>query len=174
MAHHIITSGLLIASYRYNYCFIGVFILFEQDFADIFLPLAKMAKYSGAESVADVFFAVFALAWIPTRHVMFFWLYSSIWTSTEVHKNLLSKANSAQGGYFTVDTINVFLVVLGLFQCLLLIWLRDLLKAVYRALVKGDNVEDHRSDSEKEEGASLPAAATASACTLGSSQVYIT
>lgn len=149
MAHHIVTSGLLIASYRYNYMYIGVWVLFEQDFADIFLPLAKMAKYCGMGNVADAFFAIFALAWIPTRHVMFFWLYHSIWTSTDVHADLLQLADSSKGGFFTKSSINAFLVVLGLFQCLLLIWLRDLLLAVHRALFKG-SVEDHRSGSESE------------------------
>ena len=151
MAHHVVTSGLLIASYRYNYMYIGVWVLFEQDFADIFLPLAKMAKYSGMEAVADAFFGLFALAWIPTRHVMFFWLYHSIWSSTDVHADLLPLADSTKGGFFTKSSISAFLVVLGLFQCLLLIWLRDLLKAVYRALFKG-SVEDHRSDSDSEGG----------------------
>ena len=127
--------------------FIGVYILFEQDFADIFLPLAKMSKYSGMDSIADAFFGFFALAWIPTRHVMFFWLYHSIWTSVDVHADLLPLANSDEGGFFTKNSINAFLVVLGLFQCLLLIWLRDLLVAVHRALFAG-HVEDQRSDSE--------------------------
>ena len=150
MAHHIITSGLLITSYRYNFMYIGVYILFEQDFADIFLPMAKMSKYSGLNTMADIFFGLFALAWIPTRHVMFFWLYSSIWTSTDKHSDLLPLADSSKGGFFTERNINAFLVILGLFQCLLLIWLRDLLVAVHRALFSG-HVEDQRSDSEGED-----------------------
>ena len=47
--------------------------------------------------------------------------------------------------------INVFLVVLGLFQCLLLIWLRTILRAVWKAIAGKEGVEDSRSDSEAED-----------------------
>lgn len=50
-----------------------------QDFADIFLPIALMLKYLELETLCECMFAVFAIAWIPTRHGVFFVLYASIW-----------------------------------------------------------------------------------------------
>ena len=57
--------------------------------------------------------------------------------------------NPSVGAYLNRRTIDTFLVVLALFQCLLILWLKDILVAVYKALTSSDgNVEDHRSDSE--------------------------
>jgi len=151
MIHHIMTSGMLYYSYKTNFTAVGVFILFEQDFADIFLPLAKMAKYSLMDDVADIFFALFTLAWIPTRHVFFFYIYHSIWTSVAKFPNEASKADPINGAYFEGDFIMKWLITLGLFQCLLLVWLRSLLVAVHKALCsssKKGKVEDHRSESD--------------------------
>eukprot|EP01050_Picozoa_sp_SAG11_P035387 SAG11_NODE_12953_length_677_cov_1.077855_2_plen_111_part_01 len=61
-----------------NYVRIGTAILVEQDFADIFLPLAKCCRYAQLQPLDDVFFAIFALAWLPTRHFLFFSIYGSI------------------------------------------------------------------------------------------------
>jgi acyl-CoA-dependent ceramide synthase len=154
MIHHFMTSGMLYYSYKTNYAIVGVWILFEQDFADIWLPLAKMAKYSKMETVADIMFAVFALAWIPTRHVFFFYIYYSIWTSVEKFPNEVALAGTSSGGFFTLTNINGWLIALGLFQCLLLVWLKALLFAVYKALCSSSSgsgkVEDHRSDSDQD------------------------
>ena len=150
MIHHFMTSGMIYYSYKTNFTAVGVFILFEQDLADIFLPLAKMAKYSKMDDVADIFFAVFAVAWIPTRHVFFFYIYHSIWTSAEQHPVEVANADPSKGAYFDEAFINKWLITLGLFQCLLLVWLKALLFAVYKALCgesKG-KVEDHRSESD--------------------------
>ena len=52
-------------------------VLSIQDFADIFLPLAKMFNYGKIEPFATIFFAAFAVAWIPTRHGLYFYIYSA-------------------------------------------------------------------------------------------------
>lgn len=148
MMHHFLTSGLIGSSYYCNFAWFGTAVLAEQDFADIFLPLAKLFKYSKLSTLADITFAFFAVAWIPTRHGLFFVLYK---TAADAPK-YVTDANPydpSKGAYLSRLTINIYLVVLGLFQCLLLIWLKDILKAVYKALTSKDgNVEDHRSDSD--------------------------
>ena len=154
MIHHFMTSGMLYASYTTNFAFVGVWILFEQDFADIFLPLAKMSKYSKMDDLADIFFAVFALAWIPTRHVFFFYIYYHIWNSVKSFPDEVAMYDPSRGGYFDGPFIDKWLITLGLFQCLLIWWLKLLLVAVYRALCsssddsKKGRVEDHRSESD--------------------------
>merc|ERR1711934_177815 len=45
MAHHFITIGLCSCSYFMGFLRCGHVVLVEQDFADIFLPFAKMFKY---------------------------------------------------------------------------------------------------------------------------------
>ena len=74
IVHHFITSGLIISSYSMNCLKIGTAVLAEQDFADIFLPLAKMCKYAKIPTVGDFVFVLFVLAWIPTRHGVFFYI----------------------------------------------------------------------------------------------------
>ena len=67
-------------------------ILVEQDFADIFLPAAKLCNYIAAgtstaastfQTIADILFALFAVAWIPTRHGVLPLIYYSIVTEAE-------------------------------------------------------------------------------------------
>ena len=78
MLHHLITSGMIASSYTLNFLKIGVAVFAEQDFADIFLPFAKMFKYARKQAIADVVFGIFALAWIPTRHGLFFIIYYTV------------------------------------------------------------------------------------------------
>jgi len=68
--HHLITSWLVTTSYWFNQVRIGTAILVEQDFADIFLPLAKSFRYLGYTNLGTLFFALFALAWYPTRYTL--------------------------------------------------------------------------------------------------------
>ena len=134
MIHHFMTSGMLYYSYKTNFTAVGVWILFEQDFADIFLPLAKMSKYCKKDDMADIFLAIFAIAWIPTRHVFFLYIYYSIWTSVETHPVEIALFDSNQGDFFDAAMIQKWLITLGLFQCLLCVWLKALSFAVYKAL----------------------------------------
>jgi hypothetical protein len=70
MIHHFVTVWLVCTSYAMNYVRIGILILVCHDCADIYLPLAKALRYLRANPLDDVAFAVFALAWIPTRHFL--------------------------------------------------------------------------------------------------------
>jgi len=157
MAHHFITSGLIIGSYGMNHVRVGTAVLVEQDFADIFLPLAKMFKYAQWSNTCDIVFALFALTWIPTRHGIFFVIYYSIWKESP---ELVPKSGTGwipeKGIFYNEDVVTGYMIALGLFQLLLCMWLRDLLKAVYKALSSSDNVEDHRSDSEEEDDEKTP------------------
>lgn len=147
MAHHFLTSGLIGVSYFQNFALAGCALLAEQDFADIFLPLAKLAKYSKLDGVADIVFAFFAVAWIPTRHGIFFYLFYQ-YNRGKLFVTPQNPYDPTIGAYLSVSTINYFLIVLGLFQCLLCIWLKDIIIAVHKALTSSENLEDHRSDSD--------------------------
>ena len=98
---------------------IGTAILVEQDFADIFLPIAKMLQYAARDesgsydngrtckTLSDIGYAVFALAWIPTRHGVFFWLYHTIWTTFDP-KNNVAKYDPSQGAYLSENVLRVY------------------------------------------------------------------
>lgn len=150
MAHHFITSGLVGSSYYFNFTRVGTLILVEQDLADILLPVAKMFNYAKMTSAADAFFALFAVTWIPTRHGIFMCIYYSV--LVHANEELAYKWDPENGYYWTANFRMVYLVALGVFQCLMLFWLNLLLKAVFKAL-KGEHVEDERSDDEAEDKA---------------------
>ena len=136
--HHFITIGLISASYLFNFTRVGTAILVEQDFADIFLPIALMLKYLEWETACEAFFAIFAVAWIPTRHVILPWIYYRIWTVGDDPSLNMSDWDPASGSYMSAETIRVFLIALGIFQVLLAIWLKDLLFSIYRAVTSGE------------------------------------
>ena len=99
IVHHFITSGLIISSYSMNCLKIGVAVLAEQDFADIFLPLAKMCKYANIPTIGDGVFVLFVLAWIPTRHGLFFYIYKVIWDSGDYIPAASAKWDPANDTY---------------------------------------------------------------------------
>ena len=136
--HHIITIGLISASYLFNLTRVGTAILVEQDFADIFLPIALMLKYLEWETACEAFFALFAIAWIPTRHVILPWIYYRIWTLYDDPSLNLGEYDPGAGSYLSPDTQNAFLLALGIFQCLLIMWLKDLIVSIYRAVTSGE------------------------------------
>jgi len=110
-------------------------------------------------NICDVLFALFAVAWIPTRHVFFFWILYSTWADCD--RIILEEGRSgwdpAQGLFHVPNkTIGVYLSVLGFFQCLLIMWLIDLIKAIKRALGPVKNITEiedpHEADSDEDDG----------------------
>ena len=168
--HHFITIVMLLGS-----CYSGVLavphaILVEQDLADIFLPAAKMCNYvsAGGSSLAPYFkiladglFGLFAVVWIPTRHVILPMIYYSI--LTEAEEGLLNGGcNCGEGSKLAYNpemncvlsleswpqVLMVYKVALAIFQCLLLIWLRSILIAVSKALM-GDDLTKIEMESDQ-------------------------
>lgn len=152
MAHHFITSGLIGFSWSFNFVRVGTAILVEQDFADVFLPIAKMLKYAKRTTACDVMFALFAVAWIPTRHGIFFYIYASCYyDSARLIPGEGQVWNPSAGTFGTPQVMNYFLIVLAIFQCLLLYWLKALITAVYRAITSTGKIDDQRSGSDVSE-----------------------
>ena len=122
LIHHVITSNLVGFSYLTDHVRIGTAILVEQDFADIFLPIAKCFKYAKLPTVGDLFFVLFALAWYPTRHYVYFILLYTIW---EDYPRIIGPEYSnwnPSEGYFIPEKMNLyFMVPLLALQVLLLI-----------------------------------------------------
>jgi len=152
MAHHIITAGLIGFSYGFNFVRVGTAILVEQDFADIWFPIAKMFRYAGWTRTCDALFATFALAWIPTRHGLFFYiLWSCIFDPARLIPPASRAWDPARGLFYDPNVMNIFYVALFIFQGLMIFWLTHLLRAVWNALTKSGQIDDHRSDDDEEE-----------------------
>ena len=115
---------------------------------DIFLELAKMAKYAGKEAVATATFVIFTLSWFATR-IYFFpmrVINSTLWEARERAAEVgatIEPHNSILNGFL------IFLV------CLHVYWSYLILKIAYRALL-GQGTDDIR---EEEEAAAATAAA---------------
>ena len=153
MIHHFITTFLVCSSFALGHIRPGTAILVEQDLADIFLPLAKCFRYLNLPNIGDIWFALFAVSWYPTRHFLFFLLYSSVWIYFPIYcTNKEPGWNPSQGEYNHPNLYYIFLGVLAVFQCLLLRWgLVDIGPAVYKALFTDGNVDDHRSGTDTDD-----------------------
>ncbi|GLC47300.1 hypothetical protein PLESTB_001742600 [Pleodorina starrii] len=71
MIHHIVTSGLLIYSYSVNFTRVGVVVILIHDVSDIFLELAKLARYADRDDVGQPAFIVFFVSWVVCRVIIF-------------------------------------------------------------------------------------------------------
>jgi acyl-CoA-dependent ceramide synthase len=111
MVHHVITTLLIFSSWNVNFVRVGIAIMVEQDLADIFLPLAKCFKYLGLPTLGDIWFAVFAVIWYPTRHFLFFLLYYSICTQCPVFEY-----DPENNIIFTKTMWQANVLLLGIFQ----------------------------------------------------------
>ncbi|KAK9471747.1 TLC domain-containing protein [Dipodascopsis tothii] len=69
--HHILTSLLLSASYNHYFTRIGHVTLCLMDVTDVIMPIAKMLKYLGYETLCNLAFGLFTVSWFIARHVLY-------------------------------------------------------------------------------------------------------
>lgn len=101
LSHHVVTIGLVVASYAYHFTRVGNLILIIMDIVDIVFPvesrphssdtrlykvrlltnpqLAKCAKYLGFNTLCDFLFGLFVVVWLATRHVFFLLVIRSVY-----------------------------------------------------------------------------------------------
>jgi len=122
------------------------------------LAAAKFHEYrlNVHGTICDILFALFAVAWIPTRHGVFFWVvHSALYDCDRIIIEQGKAGWDPAAGKLHAPWYNVtaFMVVLGIFQCLMIMWLMDLLRAIMRALTKSDITEwdPHEADSDSED-----------------------
>ena len=135
--HHWVALFLLIGSYGAGYQQIGSMVLLCNDNLDLIMPLAKICGLMGYDMLHKMFFALFAILWIPFRVVMYF------------NKVLMLPFGCA---YYTHvrPYIAHWLLVFGLciIYALQLYWTKFLLQMLYKKFVKGEKATDTRSDDE--------------------------
>lgn len=108
-------------------------------------------------NICDTIFAIFAVVWVPTRHGIFFFILHSQWYDMDAR--IRPTGNfvwDPERGLFCFDGIvTVYFGILSAFQCLLLMWLLDLVKVVYRSLTGPKNITEiedpHEADSDDDD-----------------------
>lgn len=174
LSHHIVTIGLVVASYAYHFTRVGNLILIIMDIVDIVFPLAKCAKYLGFNTLCDILFGLFVVVWLATRHLFFLMVIRSVYFDVPgiVPKSCFQGGmNNLQGplpqpsGWswlfepfkdpegiicFNQSIFNGFFTYLAALQGIMVIWSYAILKVVVKVL-SGQNAEDIRSDDEEEE-----------------------
>ncbi|EJT97489.1 longevity assurance proteins LAG1/LAC1 [Dacryopinax primogenitus] len=146
-SHHIITIGLMIASYMGNLTRIGTMILLLMDFCDWVFPTAKMLRYVGFTTGTDIAFVIFLASWFLTRHLLFITLIYSTYRHAPQHIPL--RWSPSNGLYLSHSSWTIFLVLLSILQVLMLIWFWMILAVALR-VVTGRGAEDVRSDDEED------------------------
>ncbi|KAI8868872.1 LAG1-domain-containing protein, partial [Ramicandelaber brevisporus] len=147
LLHHVVTTGLLLASYYTNFVRMGIAIQVMFDAADILLALAKLFRYAGFSKLTDMLFVGFVLVWLVTRHIMFGYLWYDAYNTVE--KYIDYEWAPSEGKFFTERTKMFFHCMFAALMALVLFWFALILKLVVR-VASGNNVDDNRSDSEDE------------------------
>ncbi|WFD41861.1 sphingosine N-acyltransferase [Malassezia psittaci] len=122
-----------------------VFILYSTSLALVLT--AKMLKYMGWQKTCDAMFGAFMITWTLTRHVG----YCFVWISCIYDAPRLiayrSPIDLKSGYLFNATIYGAFVVLLGVLQCILLVWFSMILKVTYRVLTQAGAI-DSRSDED--------------------------
>ncbi|KAJ3152249.1 sphingosine N-acyltransferase lag1 [Geranomyces variabilis] len=150
--HHAVTVSLIIVSYVMNFTRGGLVVIVLLDVADIFLPLAKILKYAGHNTICDAAFAVFTILWVYTRHYVLGRVCVSIWydTLTCIPAEAREWDPWVSESFWDMKVYWMFVIFFGTLQVLLVYWLAMIVKVVLK-VVRGGPAEDVRSDDEDED-----------------------
>jgi ceramide synthetase len=133
--HHNTTIALMMFSWSAHFTRIGTLVLIVHDCSDHLLELAKLFRYTRKKKACEVIFILFSLTWIITR--------CGVYPSWILYSTLYDAAGFIQ----MFPAYYIFNSLLGTLQLLHILWTYFLVRAIHRALTKG-NVADDRSDDE--------------------------
>lgn len=147
-AHHVATVILIGYSYYLNLLHIGILVLACHEVNDIFLEMAKMARYAALpEWTSTTAFIAFAASWFVTRLYMFgFVVIRSTWFDTraraiEVGDMLgLGRAVDIEPHLSTLNGLLIFLYVLHVY------WSYLIVQIIIKALTPGGKLDDIREE----------------------------
>lgn len=143
LAHHIATLILICYSYWLNLTRVGVLIVMLHDVNDIFLELAKLARYTGRDLLPNALFVVFLLSWIASRLMVFpFWVIRSVLVDA---KAVALKYNVNLHPHYEIFS-GFLLFLLGLH----IYWTWLIIK-VLSNVVTGNHADDVREDDDDHE-----------------------
>uniref|UniRef100_A0AAV1V5N7 TLC domain-containing protein n=1 Tax=Peronospora matthiolae TaxID=2874970 RepID=A0AAV1V5N7_9STRA len=155
IVHHVSTISLMLFSYCVDLTKIGHCVLMIHDVNDLLLETAKVFVYLQWETVANIFFGLFALVWFLLR--WFFYSYNILHSAYAFAYRDIVASIMEVGSYRGIDAsvwYATWVVWFG-FLCLLLAlhvyWGVLIVKMVIKALDDGNVEKDIRSDSEDEQ-----------------------
>ena len=149
-AHHVATVILIGYSYHLNILHIGILVLACHELNDIFLEMAKMARYAALpEWISTVLFVGFAVSWFVTRIYAFgFIVIRSTWFDTR-QRALEVGEMLGLGGPVEIDPhvtilngLLIFLYVLHVY------WSYLIVQIIVKALTPGGKLDDIREEEE--------------------------
>ncbi|RZF39715.1 hypothetical protein LSTR_LSTR003957 [Laodelphax striatellus] len=136
--HHICTILLIMFSWVCNLHRVGSLVLLVHDCADVFLEAAKALKYGKYQKACDAVFAIFTIAWIATRVIIFpFWI---LWSTAIDAPRIV---NTMFPAYYIFNGLLMLLLVLNLY------WTALILRLAYNTLSAGEMQGDIRSSSSE-------------------------
>ncbi len=147
-AHHVATVILIAYSYYLNITRVGVMVLVCHEANDIFLELAKMARYAEAsETVTTGCFIAFMLSWFATRLYAFGFIVIKS-TLFESYKRAEQVKVNIEPHTTILNGFLIFLYILHIY------WSYLIVRIAVRQLVGGelnDIREEHDDEDEVEE-----------------------
>lgn len=151
--HHIVTIALIGASYYMNFIRIGHVTMIFLDVSDILLCFAKMFNYIPWVYVffKEALFAIFAISWIVTRHIMIGVLCFSIYAQSLIYVPKIALVWDPEGlqTFYSMTVYWSFLGLFALLEILLFYWLWMIFRIVIQ-IMSGTNISDDRSDNDEE------------------------
>ncbi|KAK7010378.1 ceramide synthase 2 [Biomphalaria glabrata] len=136
--HHMVTILLIYFSWGCNFVRVGSLVLIVHDFADPWLNIAKMAKYTKHQTTCEFFFAVFIITWIVSRLFIYpFWVLNA--SAVEIHDYVT-----------TFPAYWFFNGLLFVLQLLHIMWTYLLLTVAFQKFTLGSIEKDIRSESDSE------------------------
>lgn len=169
--HHLITCALIFGSYGYHMSKVGTLILCLMDVVDVWLAFAKTLKYLHFRTACDAAFGIFMVSWFVARHILYMWVWWSIYAHIpeEIRYGCYKGSASDLDGPLPVpndwdhlvqpfrDPIGLvcwnsnirwgFLTLLLALQVIMLMWFVLIIRVAYK-VITGKGAEDVRSDDE--------------------------
>jgi len=138
--HHWATITLICLSWIGGYLQVGTVVMVLHDNIDVILPLAKICRYLGWNTLKDVLFVLFVASWIVCRNFLFSYMciYRTYMDYTDLIRRDDPRAAIGWG-------IMCFLEVLHIY------WLYFIWVVMWEIIQKGrKGIDDTRSFSESE------------------------
>lgn len=155
LVHHFATISLMVFSYYVDLTKVGLCVLMIHDVNDLLLETAKVFVYLQWETVANIFFGIFALVWFIVR--WFFFSYNILHSAyVYAYRDIVVSILDA-GSFHDIDAsvwywaYVIWVGFLFLLEILHIYWGLLIVKMVVKALGDGNVEKDIRSDSEGEE-----------------------
>ncbi|XP_015190439.1 PREDICTED: ceramide synthase 5-like isoform X2 [Polistes dominula] len=134
--HHIIAIVLLFLTWVNNLTRLISLVIVLHDASEIFLELAKTARYANYKNTSNIMFVIFTISWICTRIGIFpFSIIYSLFFEAPKHMSMFPT-------FYVIEALLCLLFLLHLF------WTYLIIKVAYNNFYTGQKKGDIRSDNE--------------------------